>query len=119
MADRVQHVIDIGAGETLGVAHEFGLALEREPSRILRVGPVDDIAKGFERAGRAVEQADRPRRLDIDVGDLLARAEIGEGSVAAFRGNAVGDAAAGAALVEAEHEPRMLPRAAMVKGVDA
>src|SRR5262249_13122517 len=58
-------------------------------------------------------------RLEIDRRHLLARAQIGDGLLVFGRGNAIGDAAAGAAAVQAEHEAGTFGRTAMDEGIDA
>ena len=61
----------------------------------------------------------RAHGLAIDHGHLLARAQIGDGRRAFGGRHPKGDAAAGAAAIEAEHQAGPLRRAAMDEGIDA
>src|SRR3989337_1076069 len=119
MAHGVQHIVDIGAGPASRRSHEARLPLYGELPGILRMPPVDEVAQRLELPARAVEQADWPHGLDIDVRDLLPLAQIGERQVAFVRGHAKHHAAARAALVEPEHKAGIFRRAAMMEGVDA
>jgi len=58
-------------------------------------------------------------RLAIDRGDLLALAQIGDGFVFGTLLHTKHDAAAGTTVIEAEHETRLLARAAVEDGIDA
>ena len=81
------------------------------------VGPVDDVAERGD--GFAGRQPDRQQALQIDLGDELALAQIGDGLVAQLARHPEGEPDAGAAMVEAEHQPRPLLGAAMHPGIDA
>ena len=76
---------------------------------------VDDVAERPHLPARLVLELDPPHRLQIDAGDLLAAAQIGDGLVALCGGDAEGDAAAHAAAVEPQHQAGLLRRAAMDK----
>ena len=92
---------------------------ERQPSGILHVTAVDDEAERPHLPPRLLFKLDPPDGFEIDGGDLLARAQIGDGFGARRGGDAKGDAAAHAAAIEPQHQARPLRRAAMDERVDA
>jgi hypothetical protein len=63
------------------------------------------------RTGAAIVEDGLHLHLQIDRRHLLALAQVGDRRVAVLGGHPEGDAAARAALVEAEHEARALGRA--------
>ena len=93
-----------------------GLSLV-EAAGILLVIAVDDV--GDRADDLAAVEPDRQHALEIDAGDQLAVAQIGQHLVAQFARHAEGEADAGAAAVEPEHQPRPLARAAIDEGGDA
>src|SRR4029077_18293285 len=66
-----------------------------------------------------VFEPNRSHDLAVDVGGLLAAAQIFNRFVAPLRNHPERDAAAGAAAVQTEHEARLFRRATMVERVDA
>src|SRR5258705_11395495 len=64
-------------------------------------------------------QPDRTHHFPIDVGGLLAAAQILHGVVAVPGRDPKRDAAAGAAAVEPEHEAGLFRRPAMIERIDA
>ena len=69
---------------------------------ILLVAAVDDIGDGGHPP--AIREANRQRPFQIDVGDQLSLAQIGQHLVPLVGGDAECHAAAGAAAIEAEHQ---------------
>ncbi|MDA9455816.1 hypothetical protein XI00_16525 [Bradyrhizobium sp. CCBAU 21359] len=92
---------------------------EREAAGILHMAAVDDIGERGDALARIVLQPHRAHHLAIDRGDLLARPQIRDDLGAVLFSDTEGDAAAGAAAVEPEHQARLLRRAAMDEGIDA
>jgi hypothetical protein len=80
---------------------------------------IDHVAQRLHPAFGPGLEPDRAHAFAVDGGDLFARAQVGDGAAAVLDRHAVGDAAAGAALVEAEHQTRPLGRAAVNEGIDA
>ena len=92
---------------------------QAEPAGILLVAAIDHVAKRLHVLLRVVVEPDPAPGLAIDHGDLLARAQIVDGLGPLVGRHPVGDAAAIAAAVEAEHQPGLFRRAAMDEGIDA
>src|SRR5262249_51522229 len=86
---------------------------------ILRMAAVDHVADGLDARLLMADQHHRAHALDIDLGHLLALPEIGERGGALCGRDPIGDAATGAAMIEAEHEAGTLRRAAVNEGIDA
>src|SRR5580704_10528613 len=98
------------------IAQLFG---QRESSGILHVAPVDDISeRGYPLAG-IVFQPDRTHDFAIDVGGLLAAAQILHGVIAPGCSDSESNPATGAAAIEAQHQAGLFRRAAMVERIDA
>ena len=95
------------------------LLLQREASGILHVAAVDHVAERRHASLGLALEPDGADALEIDRGDLLARAQIGDGARARGRRHPIGDAAAGAAMIETEHEARPFRRPAVDEGIDA
>ena len=68
---------------------------------------------------RVVVEPDPPPGFQIDHGDLLAGTQVVDGLGPFVGRHPVGDAAAIAAAVEAEHQSRLFRRAAVHEGIDA
>src|SRR6202158_1225445 len=100
----------------MSLAYQLELAFEIESPGILRMAAIDHIDDSIRLAAC---QPDAAHGFEIALGHLLACAQICEGGLAARRRHPVGDAAATAAAVEAEHEAGLFRRAAMDEGVDA
>src|SRR6185312_16239931 len=117
--DRLDHVVAVVAGSAMGLPHHLELPVVRQPAGVLSMAAVDRIAKRFDAALRLAFQPDVPGQLTVHRGGLLAFAQIGERRGALARRHAVGNAAAGTAEIEAEHEARTLGGAAVVERIDA
>src|ERR1700730_15278205 len=100
----------------MSLAYQPELAFEIESPGILRMAAIDHIDDSIRLAAC---QRDAAHGFEIDLGHLLAFAQICEGGLAVRRRHPVGDAAATAALVEAEQEAGRFRRAAMHEAVDA
>src|ERR1700689_1743934 len=118
-ANRLDDVIAIVAGAAVALPHIVHALLDREPAGILHVAAVDDVGERPHLAARLVLELDPPHRLEIDAGDLLAAAPIGDGALALRGSDAEGDAAAHAAAVEAQNQAGLFRGAAMDVGKDA
>ncbi len=104
----------------MALADLMQLLVEREPAGILRMAAIDHVAQRRHPPVRMSEQRHVAQDFAIDLGDLLALAQIVRPPLrGSARRDAEGDAAAGAAAVEAEHEAGPLRRAAMHEGIDA
>src|SRR5262249_58361458 len=98
---------------------EMHLRIKIGPARILRMTPIDHIDECAHAPLRLAGNEHVPPGLTVDHGDLLARAEISDGRGPRRAADPIGDAAAGATAVEAEHETGLFRRAAMDEGIDA
>jgi hypothetical protein len=74
--------------------------VERQPPRVLHVAAVDDEAKRPHLSARRFFELDAPHRFQINRGDLLARAQIGDGLFPHRGGDAKSDAATHAAAIK-------------------
>ena len=119
LGDRRDDVIEVCPGSAMSLAYQMELALEIEAPGILRVAAIDHVEECSDLPGRVGGERDPPHGFAIDHGDLLARAQVFDCCVAPVGRDPIGDAAAGAAEVEAEHEAGPLGRAAMDEGVHA
>src|SRR5579863_5055650 len=99
-----KHVIAIVSGTAMSLPDEAKLLGRREPSGILHVAAIDHVSKRTEPLAGFVCEPHRTRHFAIDVGGLLAAAQIVDRFLAPACRDAEGDAAAGAAAVEAKHE---------------
>ena len=114
-----RHVVAVGAGLAVTLQHMAVLVGERQPAGVLHMAAVDDIGERGDAFTRFVLQPHRAHHLAIDRGHLLARPQIGDHVGTVLFSDAEGDAAAGAAAVEPQHQARLLRRAAMHEGIDA
>jgi hypothetical protein len=94
---RRQHIIAVDVGLPVSLQHVAQLFCRRQPSGILYMAAVDHIDQGADALAHLVLQPHRSFHLAIDRGDLLALAQIGDGSSAVLLGDPECDAAAGAA----------------------
>ena len=95
------------------------LPVVREAAGVLRVAAVDRVAERLDPPVRLALEPDPANELAVNRRGLLAAAQIGERGGALLRRDAIGDAAAGAAEIKAEHEAGPLRRAAMIERIDA
>jgi hypothetical protein len=119
LCNRGEDIIEICPGSAMTLAYQMQLALEVEPPRILRMTSIDKIDKRGDGPFRARRKGDPAHGLAVDHGDLLAPPQVFDGRVASRRGDAIGDAAAGAAKIEAEYQARPFRRAPVNEGIDA
>src|SRR3974377_285609 len=117
--NRGQHVIAAGSGAAVALPDIVQLLGDRESPGILPVAAVYHVAKSVHRLLRIVIEPDCAPRLAINQGDLLARPQIADRSFPFARCHPVGDAAAIAAAVEAQHQPGLFRRTAVMEGIDA
>src|SRR5713226_2717169 len=80
---------------------------------------IDHVSQRADPLPGFVFKPDRTHHFAIDVGGLLAAAQIFHGAVALLRRDPERDAAAGAAAVEPEHEAGLFRGPAMVERIDA
>src|SRR5690606_36465331 len=114
MGDRVQYVILVRAGLSDRARYDPCRGRLVETAGILRVAAVGDVGDGVDTV--AALQPDRQRALQIDIGDELAVAQVGEHLIAKLDRHALGKPDAGSAAVEPENEARPLRRAAIDMG---
>ena len=116
--DSGQHVVPVRPGSAMPLAYQMDLTLEIKASGILGVAAIDqeDQCRHIARWRRC--ERDPTQGFEVDGGHLLAFAQICDGGIAVRRRHPIGDAAAGAATVEAEHEAGLFRGAAMNEGVD-
>src|SRR4029077_14427204 len=107
-AHRLGDVIAVLSGAAGPLLSIVQAVLDREPPGILHVTAVDDVSERPHLAARRVLELDPRHRLDIDAGDLLAVAQIGDGFFALCGSDAESDAAAHAAAVEAQNQAGLL-----------
>jgi hypothetical protein len=86
------------------LAHQVQLPFETELARVLRVAPINTVDERAHAPVRAAQNGDRAGRFDIDVGDLLAGAQVVDGGGARLAGNSKRDAATRPAAVKPEHQ---------------
>jgi hypothetical protein len=115
----IEHVVAIGAGTAVALAHIVYQLGKRQPSGILHVAAIDGVAKRPHLPPGGIFQFDAPQGFEINRGDLLAPAQVRDGLFAIRGGDPIGNAAAHAAAIQSEHEARPLRRAAMNKRIDA
>src|SRR5208282_1189551 len=118
MAHRVDEVLGARTAGAVALADELGDALELKRPGVLRMAASGDVGVGVD-APAPAHELDRNGALLVDVAGHLALVEIGEDLLAPHGCHAVGDAAAGAARLQAEHQARQLGRAAIAPRVDA
>src|ERR1700754_4073885 len=103
----------------MALPHVMELLVERQTPGILRMAAVDHVAdRAHGSLGLALEP-NAPDGLAIKHRDLLARPQIRDGLGAQRGCDPIRNAAAGAAMVKAEHQARTLGRPAMVERIDA
>src|SRR6202171_3227338 len=118
-AHRFDDVIAVLPGTAVALPHIMQALLDREPAGILHMAAVDDVGERPHLAARLVLELDPPHRLEIDGGDLLAAAQIGDGAVTLRGGDTEGDAGAHAAAGETHNQAGFLWRAAVDVGKHA
>src|SRR5262245_10281822 len=104
------HIVAVVAGLPVSLAHVVDLLLEREPPGILRMAAIDHVADRRHHALRVALEPHLPDEFPINHGHLLARAQIADSLCALPGCDAESHAAAGAATVEPQHEPRPFRR---------
>ena len=112
-ANRFEDVIAVVAGPAVALPHIVHAIGDIEPTGILHMAAVDDVAQRPHLTPRFVFKLDPPHSFEIDAGDLLATAQIGDGFVALRSGDTIGNTAAHAATVETQHQAGAFRRAAM------
>ncbi len=113
----VAHIGGIVAIEADALGDQANHLVFRQPPGILDMRAVDDIGEGLGAA--AVDESHAERFLQIDRGDEFAFAQIANRFGAVAARDLEGDALAGAAAIEPQHQPRPLRRAAMDMREDA
>ena len=117
MVEGVQDVVLVRAGTPDRADHPLCRLVGVERSGILLMSSVDHVGDGLDHL--SVVEPDRQPAFEIDVGDQLALAQVIYDLAFELAGNAEGQAKAGAAAVEAEHQSRPFRRAAMHERGDA
>ncbi len=103
----------------MSLTYQMNLMLNAEASGILGMAAVDQKDEGSHVARRRSCERDATQRFKVNGGDLFAVPQIRKGGAAVHCRHPIGDAAAGAATIEAKHEAGLLRRAAMNERVHA
>lgn len=101
------------------LAYQMDLMLKIKASSILRVAAIDQEYKRHHVALRFGGERNATQGFEVDGGYLFAFAQIRDGGLALRRRYPIGDAATGAATVEAKNEAWFFRSAAVDKGVHA
>jgi hypothetical protein len=112
-------IVAIRARDPVTLPHMVQLLVEREPSRILRVAAIDQVAQRRHSLPGLPAQPDRADRLAVNRRNLLALAQIRDGLRTLGGAYPIGNSAAGSSPVEPQDKARPFSRSAMDKGVDA
>src|SRR4051794_6946878 len=112
----VGEVVASGAAPTGRDSDNAGHLLGAEPPGIIR--PVAADSEGIS-ADPALRRFYRDRAHAVDLARHLARPDAVDRRAEPVLGEAIGDASAGAAAVEPEHQPGPLRRAAIVARIEA
>src|SRR4051794_5878232 len=115
----LDYIVAVVARAAMALSHDVQLAIVRQPTGVLRMAAVNRVAERFDTAVRLPFKPDAANQFPVHRGGLLAAAQIGERGRALFRRHPIGDAAAGAAEIEAEDEAGAFRRAAMIERIDA
>src|SRR5262245_34020432 len=97
----------------MSLAYQMDLVLKTKASGILGMAAIDQEDEGCDVARRHRCERNATRSFKINGGYLLAFPQIRDGRIAVHGRHPIGDAAAGAAAVEAEHEAGLFRGAAM------
>lgn len=111
------NVVLVRAGDAGRACDGCGRFRRVEVAGILPVRPVDRIAERLDQFPAG--EADGQEPLQIDAGDEFPPAQVVHHLFAQFAGHPVGEADAGAAPVEAEHQAWTLLRSPVDPGIDA
>src|SRR5262249_62434462 len=117
--DGGQDVVPVCPRSTMPLAYQMDLMLKIEAPGILGVAAIDHEDQRHYIVRRRRCEGDPTQGFEVNGSYLLALAQICDGDIAVRCRHAVGDAAAGAAAVEAKHEAGLLRCAAMNEGIDA
>jgi hypothetical protein len=119
LGDCGQNVIPVCPGSAMTLAHKMDLMLNVEAPGILGMAAVDQEDQRRNITLRRRGKRDSTHGFEIHGGDLFAFAQVRDGGVAVGCRHPVGDAAAGAAAVEAKYEAGLFRRAAVNEGIHA
>ena len=103
----------------MALLHEAQLVAQRQPPGILHMAAIDHIGQRADPLAGFVFEPHGTHHFAIDMGGLLAAAQILDDVAALLRRHPERDAAAGAAAVEPEHQAGLFRGAAMVERIDA
>src|SRR5277367_953738 len=110
-----QHVVAIVSGTAVSLLDQVELLDQGQSSGILYVTAIDHIGQRANPLAGPVAEPDRAQHLAIDIGGLLAAAQIFHRLAAQLRRDAERDAAAGAAAVEPQYKAGLFRRSAMIE----
>jgi len=111
--NRGQNVIQVRPGSAMSLPYQMGLMLKIEASGILGMAAIDQEDEGCHIARLRRSKRNATRGFKVNGGYLFAFPQIRDGGTAIRRCDPIGDAATGAATVEAEHEAWLFRGAAM------
>jgi hypothetical protein len=101
----------------MSLPYQMGLILKSKASGILGMAAIDQEDEGCHVARRRRCKRNATRCFNVNGGYLFAFPQIRDGGTAMCRCHPIGDAAAGAATVEAEHESGLFRGTAVNVGI--
>src|SRR5258707_6785602 len=115
--NRGQNVIQVRPGSAMSLPYQMGLMLKIEASGILGMAAVDQEDEGCHVARRSRCERNATRSFKVNGGYLFAFPQIRDGGIAVRRCHPIGNAAAGATTVEAEHQAGLFRGTAVNVGI--
>ena len=115
--NRGQNVIQVRPGSAMSLPYQMGLMLKIEASGILGMAAIDQEDEGCHIARLRRSKRNATRGFNVNGGYLFAFPQIRDGGIAVRRCHPIGNAAAGAATVEAEHQAGLFRGTAVNVGI--
>ena len=109
--------ISLVAGSAMSLPYQMGLMLKIEAPGILGMAAVDQEDEGHHVARLRRCKRNASRGFNVNGGYLFAFPQIRDGGIAVRRCHPIGNAAAGAATVEAEHQAGLFRGTAVNVGI--
>ena len=118
VGERVDDIFTAWTRRAYALIHIMQRFIKGETSRILRMVPVNHIGDGRYQFARR-SQSDLHLALEIDIADLFPLAQVSEHVLPRSFRDLKSEALAGAALIQRQHKPWSLLRAAVMIGEQA